>query len=223
MDKSLESSWHSVYFQVSGEPGIARCSRRSDIYLGECGLACKLIHWSSPPRNFSFRVFNFRSWSRPWNYFNSKIFPIYGIYNLSEIFSLQVFMHEILFCLACPPPDSSLPSPSLLPFASFSSSAYISSPVHFLSLPLSPLPPLSSPLSLVISFTPSLLLSLPFPYRVQPWALWAYSRYLPWPRPELGGVEPWRLCGSGRVQRHHYPCTQSRKFPFLSGGVNPWC
>jgi len=40
MDKCLESSWHLVYYQVSGEPGIAGCSRRSDIYLGKCGLAC---------------------------------------------------------------------------------------------------------------------------------------------------------------------------------------
>ena len=30
-DKHLESSWHLVYYQVSGEPGIARCSHRSDI------------------------------------------------------------------------------------------------------------------------------------------------------------------------------------------------
>ena len=44
VDERLESSWHLVYFQVSGEPGIAHCSRRSDIYLGECGLARKLIH-----------------------------------------------------------------------------------------------------------------------------------------------------------------------------------
>ena len=31
MDERLESSWRLVYYQVSGEPGIARCSRRSDI------------------------------------------------------------------------------------------------------------------------------------------------------------------------------------------------
>ena len=31
MDKRLESSWRLVYYQVSGEPGIARCSRRLDI------------------------------------------------------------------------------------------------------------------------------------------------------------------------------------------------
>ena len=47
MDERLESLWLLVYYQVSGEPGIARCSHQSDIYLGECGLARKLIHWSS--------------------------------------------------------------------------------------------------------------------------------------------------------------------------------
>jgi len=45
--------WLLVYYQVSGEPGIARCSHRSDIYLRECGLARKLIHWSSQ-RNLFF-------------------------------------------------------------------------------------------------------------------------------------------------------------------------
>ena len=44
MDERLESSWRLVYYQVSGEPVITRCSRRSDIYLVECGLARKLIH-----------------------------------------------------------------------------------------------------------------------------------------------------------------------------------
>jgi len=53
MDERLESLWLLVYYQVSGELGIAHCSHRSDIYLGECGLACKLIHWSSP-RNLFF-------------------------------------------------------------------------------------------------------------------------------------------------------------------------
>ena len=43
MDECLESCWHLVYYQVSGQPRFARCSRRSDIYLGECGLAHKLI------------------------------------------------------------------------------------------------------------------------------------------------------------------------------------
>ena len=77
MDECLESLWLLVNYQVSGEPGIAHCSRLSDIYLGECGLARKLVHWSSP-HNFIFHVFNFCGWSRPRNYFNSEIFPIYG-------------------------------------------------------------------------------------------------------------------------------------------------
>ena len=55
MDERLESSRHLVYYQISGQPGIARCNRRSDIYLGDCGLARKLIHWSSPC-NFVFRM-----------------------------------------------------------------------------------------------------------------------------------------------------------------------
>jgi len=53
MDEPLESLWLLVYYQVSGKPGIACCSHQSDIYLGECGLARKLIHWS-PPRNLFF-------------------------------------------------------------------------------------------------------------------------------------------------------------------------
>ena len=39
MDERLESCWRLIYYQVSGEPGIARCSRRSDIYPRERGLA----------------------------------------------------------------------------------------------------------------------------------------------------------------------------------------
>ena len=38
MDEHLESSWRLVYYQVSGEQGIAGCSHRSDIYPRECGL-----------------------------------------------------------------------------------------------------------------------------------------------------------------------------------------
>ena len=39
MDQHLESSERLVYYQVTGEPGIADCSRRSDIYiLGGCGV-----------------------------------------------------------------------------------------------------------------------------------------------------------------------------------------
>ena len=45
MDERLESSWRLVYYQVSGEPGIAGCSHRSDIYLGGVWTcARKLIH-----------------------------------------------------------------------------------------------------------------------------------------------------------------------------------
>ena len=44
MDKRLESSWHLVYYQVSGEPEIAGCSHQPDINLGECGLAHKCDH-----------------------------------------------------------------------------------------------------------------------------------------------------------------------------------
>ena len=72
----VESSWHLVYYQVSREPGIAHCSRQLDIYLGECGLTRKLIHWLSA-RNFIFRLLNFCGWSRPRNYFISEIFPMY--------------------------------------------------------------------------------------------------------------------------------------------------
>ena len=32
MDERLEISWRLVYYQVSGEPGIASCCCRSDIY-----------------------------------------------------------------------------------------------------------------------------------------------------------------------------------------------
>ena len=39
MDERPESSWRFVYYQVSGEPGFAGYSRRSDLYLGGCELA----------------------------------------------------------------------------------------------------------------------------------------------------------------------------------------
>ena len=35
MDEHLESSWCLVYYQVSGNPGIAGYSHRLDIYLGD--------------------------------------------------------------------------------------------------------------------------------------------------------------------------------------------
>ena len=79
MDKRPESSWCLVYYQVSGEPGIACCSHWSDIYLGECGLAC--ASFTDHRRIILFLcVLNFHSWSRPRNDFNSEIFPTYGTY-----------------------------------------------------------------------------------------------------------------------------------------------
>ena len=33
MDERLERSWRLVYYQVSGEQGIAGCSRRSDTFI----------------------------------------------------------------------------------------------------------------------------------------------------------------------------------------------
>ena len=42
MDKHLESSWRLVDYQVSGEPGIAGCSCRSDIYLGRIPCFMKI-------------------------------------------------------------------------------------------------------------------------------------------------------------------------------------
>ena len=44
IDERLESSWCLVYYQVSGKQGIACCSRRLDIYPGECGLARASFH-----------------------------------------------------------------------------------------------------------------------------------------------------------------------------------
>ena len=67
-DERLESSWHFVYYQVSGEPGIAGCSRRSDIYFGECGLVHASLFTDHRCRNFIFRVLNSRGWSRPRNF-----------------------------------------------------------------------------------------------------------------------------------------------------------
>ena len=47
IDERLESSWRLVYYQVLGGPGIACCSRRSDIYLPRevwtCAQAYSLI------------------------------------------------------------------------------------------------------------------------------------------------------------------------------------
>ena len=43
MDERLESEFLAlVYYQVSGEPGIAGCSCRSDIYLGRIPCFMKI-------------------------------------------------------------------------------------------------------------------------------------------------------------------------------------
>ena len=76
--------WMSAWGVPTGLLPATRRAKKQDIYPVECGLAHKLIHWSLL-RNFIFRVLNFRGWSRPQNYFNSKIFPIYG----SIVLSLQ--------------------------------------------------------------------------------------------------------------------------------------
>ena len=44
-----------------------------------------LTHCSSP-RKFYFRVLHFRGWSRPRNYFNSEIFPIYGTSDIVHVY-----------------------------------------------------------------------------------------------------------------------------------------
>ena len=68
IDERLESSRRLVYYQVSGEPGIAGCDCPSAIYFGGGGwLVHKLIHWSSW-HNFVFHVLNFRSWSQTRNF-----------------------------------------------------------------------------------------------------------------------------------------------------------
>ena len=78
MDEHLKSFYRLVYYWVSGEWGIAGCSSRSDIYPGECGFVRTSFHWSLPCK-FNFCVLKFHGWSRPRNYFNSEIFPIYGM------------------------------------------------------------------------------------------------------------------------------------------------
>jgi len=77
MDERMESSCRLLYYRVSGEPGIAGCSRRSDIYPGECGLAHTSLFIDRRCVSLNFAL-KFRSWLRPRNYFNSEIFLIYG-------------------------------------------------------------------------------------------------------------------------------------------------
>ena len=53
----------------------------------------KVIHWSSA-RNFIFRVLDYRDWSRPRNYFNSEIFPIYGISTFTIMSSSYLILYS---------------------------------------------------------------------------------------------------------------------------------
>ena len=55
----------TVYYQVSGEPGITGCICQLDSLFTPC--------------NFIFRMLNICSWSWPQNDFNSKIFLIHSI------------------------------------------------------------------------------------------------------------------------------------------------
>ena len=74
MDKSIESSYRLVYYRVSGEPEIG-----SLVVVVDQTFIPGSVDLRLPPCKFNFRVLKFRGWLRPQNYFNSKIFPIYGI------------------------------------------------------------------------------------------------------------------------------------------------
>ena len=73
-DEHLETCWRLVYYQVSGEPGIAGCSHRSDIYLRGVDLRASLFtDHHHVILFFACLIFAAR------NYFNSEIFTIYGM------------------------------------------------------------------------------------------------------------------------------------------------
>ena len=52
-----------------------------------------LASWLITTLNFIFCVLNFRGWSWPRNYFNSEIFPIYGMPTSTEETQLLPHMH----------------------------------------------------------------------------------------------------------------------------------
>ena len=79
MDERLESSWRLVYYQVSGEPGIAGCSRRSDIYFGECGLA---------------RASLFTDHCRVILFFACYIFAVGPDHEIFPIYSMSVYIQS---------------------------------------------------------------------------------------------------------------------------------
>ena len=69
-------------------------------------------HWV----NVFIRVLNFRGLSQPWNYFNSEIFPIYGILPSFYQISLSTLPHPISL-------QYTFSSQSFLPFQNFTSRA----------------------------------------------------------------------------------------------------
>ena len=89
IDKHLAFSLH-----VSGEPGIAGCSRRLDIYLRECGLARKLIHATQ----FYFFV-KFSRLNLTMKLFNSKIFLTYIMLEGNLLCSIFATAHCIPYTL----------------------------------------------------------------------------------------------------------------------------
>ena len=162
------------------------------------------------------------------------------MYNLCEIFSLQVLMHEILFCPAFPPPDSSPPSSSLPPFtllpiyhllftsslSLFSSPSFFSSfPCNFLSSPSTSSPPRSFFSSFSCNFLHFHLLSslclLPTGFslglyeRIRGTYLDLDQSWVEWNHDDYVEVG-----GSSVITIH---VGKVENFPFLSGRVNPWC
>ena len=59
MDECMESSYRLVYYRVSGEPGSAGYSCRSDIYPGGCGLACARLFVDCQRVSLIFACWNF--------------------------------------------------------------------------------------------------------------------------------------------------------------------
>ena len=83
----------SAKLRYEREPGIAGCnavavrsSRQSGIYFGKCGRVHGSLFVDYRHVNVFICVLNFRGWSQPRNYFNSKILPTYCMFTLSLIF-----------------------------------------------------------------------------------------------------------------------------------------
>ena len=73
-----------AFYKVLVEPSIVNCSRRLDIYFGGGDFRARLFI-DRRQVSFFFRVLNFRGWFRPRNYFNSDIFPIYGMWRQKSV------------------------------------------------------------------------------------------------------------------------------------------